>query len=150
MVKSLPAMQKTGVAPWVGKIPWRRAWQPTPVFLPAEARSPRTEEPGRPQSMGSQSRTRLSDQHHTSLLSNTDFTDHWYSWVCWVLLEAEADLVLGETAVYLLLMKNKKGRLLNWVGKAFRPRCRPDPCERDEGEESKCGRRSSHQEADRT
>ena len=20
--------------PWVGKIPWRRAWQPTPVFLP--------------------------------------------------------------------------------------------------------------------
>ena len=24
-----------GVDPWVGKIPWRRAWQPTPVFLPA-------------------------------------------------------------------------------------------------------------------
>ena len=23
--------------PWVGKIPWRRAWQPTPVFLPAES-----------------------------------------------------------------------------------------------------------------
>ena len=22
--------------PWVGKIPWRRAWQPTPVFLPEE------------------------------------------------------------------------------------------------------------------
>ena len=21
-------------SPWVGKIPWRRAWQPTPVFLP--------------------------------------------------------------------------------------------------------------------
>ena len=20
--------------PWVGKIPWRRKWQPTPVFLP--------------------------------------------------------------------------------------------------------------------
>ena len=20
--------------PWVGKIPWRRVWQPTPVFLP--------------------------------------------------------------------------------------------------------------------
>ena len=28
--------------PWVGKIPWRMAWQPTPVFLPGE--SPRTEE----------------------------------------------------------------------------------------------------------
>ena len=22
--------------PWFGKIPWRRAWQPTPVFLPGE------------------------------------------------------------------------------------------------------------------
>ena len=22
--------------PWVGKIPWRMAWQPTPVFLPGE------------------------------------------------------------------------------------------------------------------
>ena len=31
---------------------WRRAWQPTPVFLPGE--SPWTEEPGGLQSMGSQ------------------------------------------------------------------------------------------------
>jgi len=23
--------------PWVGKIPCRRAWQPTPVFLPGES-----------------------------------------------------------------------------------------------------------------
>ena len=23
---------------WVGKIPWRRAWQPAPVFLPGESR----------------------------------------------------------------------------------------------------------------
>ena len=38
--------------PWVGKIPWRRKCQPTPVFLPGE--SPRTEEPGGLQSIGSQ------------------------------------------------------------------------------------------------
>ena len=25
-----------GFDSWVGKIPWRRAWQPTPVFLPGE------------------------------------------------------------------------------------------------------------------
>ena len=25
-----------GLNPWVGKIPWRRAWQPTSVFLPGE------------------------------------------------------------------------------------------------------------------
>ena len=23
-----------GFDPWDGKIPWRKAWQPTPVFLP--------------------------------------------------------------------------------------------------------------------
>ena len=23
--------------PWVGKLPWRREWQPTPVFLPGES-----------------------------------------------------------------------------------------------------------------
>ena len=23
--------------PWAGKIPWRREWQPTPVFLPEES-----------------------------------------------------------------------------------------------------------------
>ena len=23
--------------PWVGKIPWRRKWQPTPAFLPEES-----------------------------------------------------------------------------------------------------------------
>ena len=26
-----------GFDPWVGKIPWRRKWQPTPVFLPGES-----------------------------------------------------------------------------------------------------------------
>jgi len=40
------------LSPWVGKSPWRRAWQPTPVLLPGE--SPWTEKPGGLQSMGSQ------------------------------------------------------------------------------------------------
>ena len=26
-----------GFNPWIGKIPWRRAWKPTPVFLPGES-----------------------------------------------------------------------------------------------------------------
>ena len=37
--------------PWLRKIPWRKAWQPTPVFLPGESQ---TDEPGRLQSMGLQ------------------------------------------------------------------------------------------------
>jgi len=28
--------RRPGFDPWVGKIPWRREWQPTPVFLPGE------------------------------------------------------------------------------------------------------------------
>ena len=28
-------------SPWAGKIPWRRAWQPTPVFLPGESQGQR-------------------------------------------------------------------------------------------------------------
>ena len=35
-IKNLPALQETGFNPWVGKSPWRRAWQSTPVSLPGE------------------------------------------------------------------------------------------------------------------
>ena len=41
MVKNLPAQcrrhKRCKFNSWVGKIPWRRAWQPTPVFLPGES-----------------------------------------------------------------------------------------------------------------
>ena len=37
LVKNLPAMQETRVQFRVGKIPWRRKWQATPVFLPGES-----------------------------------------------------------------------------------------------------------------
>ena len=42
-IKYLPAEhRRPGFDPWVGKTPWRRAWQLTPVFLPAESRGPRS------------------------------------------------------------------------------------------------------------
>ena len=31
-----------GLDPWVRKIPWRRTWQPTPVFLPGESHGQRS------------------------------------------------------------------------------------------------------------
>ena len=40
MIKNQAAMLiagRPGFNPWVGKIPWRRAWEPTPVFLPGES-----------------------------------------------------------------------------------------------------------------
>ena len=52
MVKNPPAMGET----WLWSLGWedplRRAWQPTPVFLPGD--SPWTEEPGSLESTGSQ------------------------------------------------------------------------------------------------
>ena len=36
MVKNLSAVQEPGFDPWVGKIPCRKEWQPTPVFLLGE------------------------------------------------------------------------------------------------------------------
>ena len=50
MVKNPLQCGRPGFDPWVGKIPWRKAWQPTPVFLPGE--SPWTKEPGGLQSLG--------------------------------------------------------------------------------------------------
>ena len=40
VVKNLPANvgdMSCWFNPWVRKIPWKRAWQPTPVFLPGES-----------------------------------------------------------------------------------------------------------------
>ena len=31
-----------GFNPWVSKVPWRREWQPTPVFLPGESHGQRS------------------------------------------------------------------------------------------------------------
>ena len=72
---------KTWVPLWVGKIPWRRAWQPTPVFLPGQ--SPWTEEPGGLQSMWPQ-RVRnnwsdLAGTHRTRPGEQPVFSACWWS-----------------------------------------------------------------------
>ena len=41
VVKNLSAnagdIEDWGFDPWVGKIPWRREWQPIPAFLPGQS-----------------------------------------------------------------------------------------------------------------
>ena len=71
--KEEPACQcrghkRWGFDSWVGKIPWRRAWQPMPVFLPGESHGQRS-------LVGSvrevtKSRIRLSDWACTRALGN--------------------------------------------------------------------------------
>ena len=54
--------KRRGFDPWVGKIPWRRKWQPTPVFVPGE-------------SQGQRSLARYSPQGHKEL-DVTEATQH--------------------------------------------------------------------------
>ena len=46
MEKNPPASagdgRRRGFDPWVGKIPWRRKWEPAPVFLPGESQGQRS------------------------------------------------------------------------------------------------------------
>ena len=41
-LKRLPAIWETRVQSWVGKVPWRRKWPPTPVLLPGESHGQRS------------------------------------------------------------------------------------------------------------
>ena len=62
---------------WVGRIPWRRAWQPTPVFLCGEI--PWTEEPGRLQSIGSQRVRHVGSFPHMHMLGTYMLTSVIFS-----------------------------------------------------------------------
>ena len=42
VVKNPLAMQETMFDPWVGKVPWRRKWLPTPAFLPGKSHRQRS------------------------------------------------------------------------------------------------------------
>ena len=42
MIESACQCSRHECDPWVGKIPWRRKWQPTPVFLPGKFRGQRS------------------------------------------------------------------------------------------------------------
>ena len=66
-----------GFDPWVGKIPWKRAWQPSPGFLYG---IPWTEEPGGLQSIGRKEldmTEATSNTHtHTDTQTHTDTHTH--------------------------------------------------------------------------
>ena len=59
-------------------LPWKRKWQPTSVFLPGE--SPWTEEPGRLQSMGSQTVGHDWTTKHRYMLA---VDEEWGKVTCW-------------------------------------------------------------------
>ena len=62
--------------PWIGKIPWRKAWQPTLVFLPGESNGQRSLAGYSP--WVTKSQTCLNDWAHTHAWS-LDMR-HWQGW----------------------------------------------------------------------
>ena len=75
-VKSPPAnagrFKRCGFNPWVGKIPSRRAWKPTLVFMPAESHGQRSLMGYNPS--GSQSQTQLKQLSTNNPHSNAGLT----------------------------------------------------------------------------
>ena len=98
--------QRRGFNPWVQKIPWRRAWQPTPVFLPGESHGQRSL--AGLQSMGSQGVRHDWSDLAPLLLMESDCTwtlpgwvskseSDWEGSVCWALCPAGSPRPLSPT-----------------------------------------------------
>ena len=60
-------LKRRGFNPWVGKIPWRRQWQPTPVFLPGEPHGQRSLVDYSPWGLKKLDVTEVTLQAHTSI-----------------------------------------------------------------------------------
>ena len=67
-----------GVNPWVGKIPWNREWQSTPVFLPGESHGQRRLAGYSPWGHW----TQLSNTSTSSLRCRSDFMSFYRAQLC--------------------------------------------------------------------
>ena len=57
---------------WVEKIPWRRAWQPTPVFLPREPHGQRSVVGYSPKNCKELGTTEVTEHAHTHRSTESD------------------------------------------------------------------------------
>ena len=87
MVKNPPVnasnRKRGGFNPWVRKIPWRRACQPTPVFLPEESHGQRSLA-GYSPSGRTESDTTEATQHAHQWLGFHDFTAEDVGSILWL------------------------------------------------------------------
>ena len=66
--------------PWVGKIPWRRKWQPTPVFLPGKSHGQRSlvgYSPWGSKELGTAKWLSTCVHTHTHMHTHTCHFSHW-------------------------------------------------------------------------
>ena len=75
---------RPGFDPWVGKIFWRRAWQPTPVFLPGESHGQRSLQDCSPWGRKELDTTeQLSTAHRLMMLSISSYAYWSFSYLLW-------------------------------------------------------------------
>ena len=68
-------LKRHGLDPWMWKIPWRRAWQPTPVFLPGESHGHRGLVGYSLENCKESDTTDVTQHTYTSL-----YKDKWFFW----------------------------------------------------------------------
>ena len=109
--------RRHGFDPWVGKIPWRRAWQPTPVFLPGESHGQ--------ESLAGYSpwdRKKLDTTEHAYIHTHTHTHTHTVitrcsqgSWQFNVNEEVSWDYSLNRYVCNIFLLMNYYARFWNYV-----------------------------------
>ena len=68
--------RRLGFNPWVGKIPWRRKWQPTPLFLPEKSLGQRNLAGYSPKGLKGSDTTEAAEQAHMCGLNKRDLFSH--------------------------------------------------------------------------
>ena len=66
--------KRYGFDPWVGKMPWRRKWQPSAVFFPGESHGQRSLKGYNPQGRQELDTTEATEHAHTLLFCKGDGT----------------------------------------------------------------------------
>ena len=103
MVKNYLECRRPGFDPWVGKIPWRREWQRTPVFLPEEFHGQRSLAGYSPWGHKESDTTEQLTHTHTKFHS-TDVTYLLYPFLCqWTFRWFHALAIINSTAMNMVV-----------------------------------------------
>ena len=73
--------EKHGFDPWVGKILWKRAWQPTPVFLPGEFHGQRSLAGCSPWGCKESDVTEQLTYTHSCVVFHNKVTNLWWNYI---------------------------------------------------------------------
>ena len=75
----MPTIQDTcrkhGFNPWVKKMPWRRKWQPTPIFLPVKSHGEKSLVGYRPKGSKESDMTEDAQRHKSLIIRDIDYSN---------------------------------------------------------------------------